>query len=338
MFAALRFTAALLPAVLFIRRPAVPWRNLAAYGLLIGVGQFGILFIAMNGQITPALASLVVQTQVFFTVALAAYQNGERVRPFQFVALSITTMGLVLIMAHTDASTTPLGLALVLLAALSWAFGNMVIRSTPDADMLGYVVWASIFSIPPLLAASFLFDGWPAIRDGIAHADAATWGAVVWQGWGNTLFGFAVWGWLLGRYPVAAIAPTSLLVPVFGFAASAIWLGEPLQAWKLEATALVLARPDRQFYMAEDRRGKTCTRGWRGGVTRRYGEAAASRRCIAIPALSDSAMRIARSLNRSAACGGHTSSAVSPNSFSQRTKCSSEISGMAACTGMGRPL
>jgi O-acetylserine/cysteine efflux transporter len=240
MFAALRFTAALLPAVLFIPRPSVPWRNLAAYGLLIGVGQFGILFIAMNGQITPALASLVVQTQVFFTVALAAYQNGERVRPFQFVALTITTIGLVLIMAHTDASTTPLGLALVLLAALSWAFGNMVIRSTPDADMLGYVVWASLFSIPPLLAASFLFDGWPAIRDGIAHADAATWGAVLWQGWGNTLFGFAMWGWLLGRYPVAAIAPTSLLVPVFGLAASAFWLSEPLQAWKLEATALVL--------------------------------------------------------------------------------------------------
>ena len=240
MFAALRFTAALLPAVLFIPRPAVPWRNLAAYGLLIGVGQFGILFIAMNGQITPALASLVVQTQVFFTVALAAYQDGERARPFQFVALTITTIGLMLILAHTDASTTPLGLALVLLASLSWAFGNMVIRSTPNADMLGYVVWASIFSIPPLLAASFLLDGWPAIRDGFAHADAATWGAVLWQGWGNTLFGFAVWGWLLGRYPVAAIAPTSLLVPVFGFAASAIWLGEPLQAWKLEATGLML--------------------------------------------------------------------------------------------------
>ena len=240
MFAALRFTAALVPAVLFIRRPAVPWRNLAAYGLFIGVGQFGILFIAMNGQITPALASLVVQTQVFFTVALAAYQNGERVRPFQYVALTITVVGLLLIMAHTDASTTPLGLALVLLAALSWAFGNMVIRSTPDADMLGYVVWASIFAIPPLVAASFLLEGWPAIHQGFASADASTLAAVVWQGLGNTLFGFAVWGWLLGRYPVASIAPMSLLVPVFGFAASAIWLGEPLQAWKLEATALVL--------------------------------------------------------------------------------------------------
>ena len=240
MFAALRFTAALFPAMLFVKRPAVPWGNLAAYGLSIGVGQFGILFIAMNGQITPALASLVVQTQVFFTMALAAYRNGERVRPFQMVALTISVAGLTLIMAHTDASTTPLGLVLVLAAALCWALGNIVIRSTPDADMLGYVVWASLFSVPPLLAASFLFEGWPAISKGFAHADAATWGAVLWQAIGNTLFGYAVWGWLLARYPVASIAPMSLLVPVFGLAASAIWLGEPLQPWKLEATALVL--------------------------------------------------------------------------------------------------
>jgi len=200
-----------------------------------------LLFIAMNGQITPALASLVVQTQVFFTMALAAYLSGERVRPFQAVALTITAAGLALIVAHTDASTTPIGLALVLAAALSWAAGNIVIRSTPNVDMLGYVVWASMFSIVPLMAASFVLEGWPAIRDGIAQADAATWGAVLWQAFGNTLFGYAVWGWLLSRYPVASIAPMSLLVPVFGIAASAAWLGEALQPWKLEAMALVLA-------------------------------------------------------------------------------------------------
>lgn len=239
-FAALRFAVALFPAVLFIKRPAVPWRNLAAYGLLIGGGQFGLLFIAMNGQITPALASLVVQTQVFFTMALAAYQSGERVRPFQMLALTITVAGLALIAVHTDASTTPVGLALVLAAALCWAFGNMVIRSTPDVDMLAYVVWASMFSVAPLLAASLVLEGWPAIRDGLAHADAATWGAVLWQAFANTLFGYAVWGWLLSRYPVASIAPMSLLVPLFGIAASAVWLSEPLQTWKLEAMGLVL--------------------------------------------------------------------------------------------------
>ena len=101
-------------------------------------------------------------------------------------------------------------------------------------------MWASLFSIPPLLAGSFLLEGWTAIAHGFADADLATAAAVVWQAVGNTLFGYAVWGWLLSRYPVAAIAPMSLLVPVFGIAASALWLGEPLQSWKLQATALVL--------------------------------------------------------------------------------------------------
>lgn len=238
--AALRFAIAFFPAALFVSRPTVPWRNLAAYGLLIGGGQFGLLFIAMNGQITPALASLVVQMQVFFTIGLAALSSGERTRPFQFVALAIAGAGLAIIFLHTDAKTTLLGLALVLTAALAWAGGNIVIRATPRVDMLGYVVWASPFSAVPLLAFALLLEGWPAMAAGIAHADATTWATVLWQSVGNTLFGYAVWGWLLSRYPVTSVAPMSLLVPVFGIASSALWLGEPLQAWKLEAMALVL--------------------------------------------------------------------------------------------------
>ena len=63
--AALRFAFAFLPFALFFKRPAVSWANLAAYGVLIGAGQFGLLFTAMRSDITPGLASLVVQVQVF---------------------------------------------------------------------------------------------------------------------------------------------------------------------------------------------------------------------------------------------------------------------------------
>ena len=84
--AALRFAFALLPAALFIPRPAVPWRQLAAYGVLIGAGQFGLLFIAMNGHISPGLASLVIQTQVFFTIGMAMRTAGEKLQRVQFPA------------------------------------------------------------------------------------------------------------------------------------------------------------------------------------------------------------------------------------------------------------
>jgi O-acetylserine/cysteine efflux transporter len=240
LFATLRFTLVLLPVVFFVKRPQVPWTNLAAYGVLIGAGQFGLLFVAMKGHISPGLASLVVQTQVFFTIGMAMKISGEKVQPFQIVALLLAASGIVLIAAHGGGAATPLGVLLILLAAASWAGGNIVARQAGTVNMLAYVVWASLFSIPPLFLMSLWLEGWPAMLAGVRNADALTWGAVAWQAVGNTMFGYAAWGWLLARHPAATVTPMALLVPVFGMGASALLLHESLPAWKLIATALVL--------------------------------------------------------------------------------------------------
>jgi O-acetylserine/cysteine efflux transporter len=240
LFATLRFVFALLPAAFFIKRPAVAWKWLAAYGVLIGFGQFGLLYIAMRGHISPGLASLVVQAQVFFTIGLAMYFTGERVRPFQILALALATAGIAVILTHADGTTTALGLFLVLVAAVCWAGGNHCARMAGTDDMLAFVVWASLFSVPPLLLGSLIMEGPAAMLAGVERADAVTWAAVLWQSVGNTLFGYAAWGWLLGRHPAATITPTALLVPVFGMGASALLLGESLPGWKLLAAALVM--------------------------------------------------------------------------------------------------
>ena len=241
LLAVLRFTLALLPAALFIPRPAVPWRKLAAYGVLIGAGQFGLLYMSMNGHIAPGLASLVIQTQVFFTIGLAMAADGEKVRGFQWAALVLATAGIAVIAAHTGGDTSLLGLGMVLLAAVSWACGNQVARSMGRVQMLGVVVWSSAFALPPLLLLSLWVEGPARIAQGLAAADAGVWLAVVWQAAGNTLFGYAAWGWLMARHPAATIAPMALLVPVFGMGASAWILGEGLPLWKLGAAALVLS-------------------------------------------------------------------------------------------------
>jgi len=237
--AALRFTFALLPAVFFCKRPA-PWSNLAAYGLLIGVGQFGALYYAMNGHISPGLASLVVQVQAFFTIGLAMALTGERLRGQQTAALVLAAVGLLWLMVHTNAEMTPLGLGLVLFAALSWAGGNIVARQAGKVNMVAYVVWSSLFAAPALFALAFAVEGAPAIVAGIHGADAATWAAVLWQAVGNSLFGYAAWAWLLARHPAATVSPLALLVPVFGMGASAIFLHESLSSWKLTAAVLVI--------------------------------------------------------------------------------------------------
>lgn len=240
LFATLRFAVAVLPAVFFLPRPNVPWRNLAAYGLLIGVGQFGLLFVAMNGHISPGLASLVIQIQVFFTIGLSMMLSGERLQRIQWLALAMATAGIGVIVLHTDGTTTLLGLGLILLAALSWAGGNIVSRSAGRVNMVAYVVWSSLFAVPPLVVLSIAVEGWDAVSAGVRSADLMTWLAVAWQAWGNSLFGYAAWGWLLARYPAATITPMALLVPLFGMGSAALWLGEGLPAWKLLAAALVM--------------------------------------------------------------------------------------------------
>lgn len=240
LFATLRFALAVLPLILFLPRPAVPWRNLAGYGLLIGVGQFGLLFIAMDGHISPGLASLVIQVQVFFTIGLSMYFSGERLQRMQWLALALATVGIGVIVLHTDGTTTVLGLGLILLAALSWAGGNMLSRAAGQINMIAYVVWSSLFAVPVLATLALLVEGWDAVAQGVQNAGPLTWLAIAWQAWGNSIFGYAAWGWLLSRYPAATITPMALLIPLFGMGASALWLDESMPGWKLTAAALVM--------------------------------------------------------------------------------------------------
>jgi O-acetylserine/cysteine efflux transporter len=240
LFATLRFTFSALPWLLFIRRPAVPWHKLAAFGVLLGVGQFALLFLAMRADISPGLASLVIQVQVFFTIGLSLLTLGERVRSYQLVGLLLAVAGLVVIASHLDATLTVKGLALVFAAAFFWACANMVVKTVGRVDMLGFMVWTSLFAVPPLFALSWALEGLPLMVASVQHASAGVWASVLWQALGNTLFGYGVWNWLLARHPAATVTPLALLVPVFGMGASALSLGEALPGWKLGAGALVL--------------------------------------------------------------------------------------------------
>lgn len=240
-FAALRYLFVLLPLVFFLPRPKVSWSNLFIYGLSTGLGQFGILYYAVNSQISPGLASLVVQTQVFFTIGFAMLFTKEQLKRYQIVAVAIAMTGLGTIALHTDATTTFLGLALVVFAGFSWGIANTVGRQAGTINMLSYVVWASVFSIPPLFFIALFFEGGAShLWDVTLSASLTAWIGVLWQSWANTLFGYAAWGWLLSRHPAAVVAPAPLLVPIFGMGASAFFLDESLPAWKVMAAGLVI--------------------------------------------------------------------------------------------------
>ena len=240
-FAALRFLLASVPLLAFVPRPKTTIANIAAYGALIGFGQFGLMFYAMNGHISPGLASVLIQTQAFFTVGLAMLFNRERPGPVNLAAMGVSIAGVALIAAHVGGGADPLGILLVLGAALGWAGGNMVVKRAGQVDMFALVVWGSLFAVPPLALMAMVFEGPGAAISAVAHSDWTGWAALAWQTLGNTLFGYAVWNWLLSRHPATQVAPLGLLVPVFGLSAAAWFLGEPLPGWKLTAAGLIIA-------------------------------------------------------------------------------------------------
>lgn len=239
-----RFVLAAFPWIFFIARPNVPWRQLALYGLLIFAFQFGFLFTGMKVGVSAGLASLVLQLQVFFTIGLSVLFLSERPTFWQVAGAVLAFCGIALVAANTGGDVTLFGLLLLILAAASWAGGNVVSRQislkAPSVDVLGLVVWGSLFAIPPLLAIALLLD--PAgLLSSFTEPDWASAGSIAYIVYLSTLFGFAVWARLLSSYPVATVAPFTLLVPIFGFIGSAVLLDEPIQDWKVFAGLLVIA-------------------------------------------------------------------------------------------------
>ncbi|WP_442498398.1 EamA family transporter [Methylobacter sp. sgz302048] len=241
LLCAVRFFLAAFPAVFFIRRPAVPFYQVMAFGLVMFVFQFALLFSGMYAGTTAGLASLVLQVHVFFTVVLAVVFLAEQPSVWQVIGALTSFSGIGLVAANTGGEISAFGLALIVGAAVSWGVGNLLSKKLGKVDMLALVVWGSLVAWPPLLLLSYLLEQGSWSPEGFSHLSWSTIGAVGYIVYPATLLGFAVWSWLLSHYPAAMVAPFTLLVPVFGFASSALVLGEPIHQWKIAAAVLIIA-------------------------------------------------------------------------------------------------
>jgi len=240
LFSALRFFFAAVPAILFLGRPRVPWRWVIGVGLALGVAKFGLLFIAMDRGVPAGLASLVLQSQVIFTVLFAVTVLRERPRPAQLTGIAIACAGLLLIMLDRGLSA-PLGsLALVILAGACWGVANMFTRTARPPDTLRFMIWVSAVAVVPLTLLSLLVEGPRADLAALRGIELTGVGALAYLAVVATLFGFGVWGYLLRQYDASTVAPFSLLVPVVGMAAAWLLRGEAVGIQQAIAALLII--------------------------------------------------------------------------------------------------
>ena len=241
LFAALRFACIALPGVFLVGRPGVGWRWVVAVGATLSAGQFGLLFSAMHLGMPAGLASLVLQLQAVFTVALAIVFVGERPGRRRIAGVAVALAGIGVIGVGRSAEVPLVALALCIGAAASWGVGNACTRLAKPRDAMALLVWSSLVPPVPLAGLSLAIEGggeWSAALAGLDASGVLALGYVV---VGSTVFGFGAWTWLLGRHEASRVAPFTLLVPVVGIAAAWVALAEVPNAAEMAGAALVLA-------------------------------------------------------------------------------------------------
>lgn len=241
LLCALRFVFVSFPLVFFVPRPAVTLGQLLTYGSTMFAAQFALMFIGMKLGMPAGLASLMLQFQVFVSLALSVALLGERVRLVQIVGTLVAAVGFAVVALHTGGDVTLAGLVCVLLAATSWAFANVTSRRLGKVNPLALVVWGGLVVPLPMGLASLAFEGPGVVWHALTHTGSEAWLGLAYTVYLSTLVAYSIWSWLLAHYPASTVTPFTLLVPIFGLLTAALHLGEPLPGWQLQAAAFVIS-------------------------------------------------------------------------------------------------
>ena len=143
------------------------------------------------------LSSLVLQSQVFFTVLFAAVLLRERPRPVQLVGMGVAAAGIVVIAFDYGVGSPISAFLLVVLGAVAWGVANVVTRYARPPDPINFIVWVSALAVLPLLGLSLVFEGPAADLAALRNLSWTGVAAILFIAWVSTLLGFGLWNLLL---------------------------------------------------------------------------------------------------------------------------------------------
>ena len=240
LLCAIRFGLAAFPWVFILPKPKAPLKHIIGYGLFTFALQFGFLFSGIYLGLSPGLSSLILQVQIFFSIGLAFIFFKDRPSLWKICGSLISFIGIGIVAAHISGGTSFIGLLLTLLAAFSWAAGNMFTKKVDAQSPLSLVVWGNLISFPFMVVVSLFIEGPALILTSLQNVSWETIGAVIYIVYISTHIGYGLWGFLLKTYPTTTIVPFTLLIPVVGFLGSVLFLGEDFSSWKLFASFFVM--------------------------------------------------------------------------------------------------
>ncbi|MFD2233083.1 DMT family transporter [Phaeospirillum tilakii] len=226
--------ALLLP---WVRPKRGQWRLVALLALVLGVGHFGLLFLAVRGM-DAAAATVAVQLSIPFSALVAWVAYREPLGWRRGAGLGLAFAGVALLAGEPHAQG--IGPLLVMaVSTLCWALSNLVVKRIGPIDPLALNGGMALVAAPLLLILSALVE----------QDQAAALAATDWRGWaglayivvGASLVAYSLWYWLVRRHALNKVVPYTLLGPAVGITGGVLLLGEPLTWHKLAGGVLTVA-------------------------------------------------------------------------------------------------
>jgi len=240
LMATVRVVAAGLPILVLMRLPRTPFYWLLLLGVTQGAIQMALLLFGMEFGMPAGLAALVLQTQVLFTTLLAFLLLSEKPRWAQYAGIAVSLAGMIVIASTMPGGATLIGFFIVILAALTWATSNIIVKLAGTDEVMRLVAWAHVIGILPLLALSYIFEGQNEIFHILARLTWRGVGEVVFLGLISTFGGFGLWSYLMRKNSASSVAPFSLIIPTSGMVSTALILGEEFSPQRIAGAVLVL--------------------------------------------------------------------------------------------------
>lgn len=235
--ASLRFVCASLPFIFFVKRNNTPWKWIIIIGITF-ICMFSFMYTGMKIGMAGGLTSLVMQTQVLFTVILAAIMLRDHPTIWQKIGIFLGFGGIALIASEMADFTSLTSLFFLIVASFFYGLISIWLKMAGKVNMLSLIVWVSLIPPVPLFLLSLITEHGQ--LDALVHMSIIGLSSILYTGIFGTVISFALWGRLLKSYSSHVVAPFALLIPVFGMALSSVVIGESFSLLKLYASGLIL--------------------------------------------------------------------------------------------------
>ncbi len=241
-FIMLRFLFTAIPMVFFIKKPDVAMRFVALYGLILGLGVWGLVYLAVAQGMPAGMSSLIIQTSPFLTVLAAVLLFKEPLNAKQILGVVIALIGLMVIFVFKSDNIALMGLLITLLAAVFMTLSNVIIKRCKPKNTVSFTVWASLFVPLPVLLLSFVYAGMTdtPISTYLQLPNLKGWGVILFQSFIVTVAGYSIFATLITKHGLAITTPYTLLVPISSLFFGWVFYNEVLSAVEIAGSVLIL--------------------------------------------------------------------------------------------------